>query len=244
MRAPITLLAACLAWPLGVASAAESLDNDVVPGHFRAEWPNTDFSQRVIDLDEIRSGGPPKDGIPSIDDPAFVSTEAAARWLEPREPVIAVRHGGQTKAYPLQILTWHEIVNDEVGGLPVAVTFCPLCNAALVFDRRLDGRAVEFGTTGKLRKSDLVMYDRRTDSWWQQFTGRGIVGEHAGERLRQVPSRVVAFADLAGAEPEARVLSRETGYDRDMAATRTPATTRSAATPSCSTRQPIRACRR
>jgi len=178
------------------------------------EWPNTDFDQRLVELDEIQSGGPPKDGIPPIDDPKFVSVEEADAWLDPREPVIVVTLDGETKAYPLQIMTWHEIVNDEVGAVPVSVTFCPLCNASIVFDRRKDGEILDFGTTGKLRKSDLVMYDRQTESWWQQLTGRAIVGEMAGTVLDRVPASIVAYENFREAYPQGRVLSRETGHRR------------------------------
>ncbi len=180
----------------------------------RGEWPRTDFSRALVAPGEIRSGGPPRDGIPAIDEPRFVTPAEAAAWLDPREPVVVVTLGGETRAYPLQILIWHEIVNDRLGGVPVAVTFCPLCNATLAFDRRLADRVLDFGTTGRLRKSDLVMYDRQTESWWQQFTGRAIVGELAGSVLRQIPSAIVAFAELRSTYPAARVLSRETGYRR------------------------------
>ncbi|MGH8648822.1 MAG: DUF3179 domain-containing protein, partial [Burkholderiales bacterium] len=178
------------------------------------EWRNTDFSKRTVALEEIQSGGPSKDGIPAIDRPRFVTGEAAASWIDPREPVIVFEHRGDARAYPLQILMFHEIVNDTVGGAPVAVTFCPLCNASIVFDRNVQGAVLEFGTTGKLRKSDLVMYDRQTESWWQQFTGKGIVGRFSGTELRQVPSTIVAFADFRKAFPRGRVLSRETGFSR------------------------------
>jgi len=165
------------------------------PERWKAEWPKTDFSKSSVDLKEIFSGGPPKDGIPSIDSPKFVSiAEAERSGLEDREPVIAVAIKGDVRAYPLRILIWHEIVNDKVGGKPVAVTFCPLCNSALVFERELDGRLFEFGTTGKLRNSDLVMYDRQTESWWQQFLGEAIVGELTGKRLKMVPVRIESFA--------------------------------------------------
>ncbi len=130
-----------------------------------AEWPNTDFSKSLVDLNEIISGGPPKDGIPAIDEPKFVSPKEAIEWLDAREPVIAVVIKDDARAYPLQILIWHEIANDVVGDVPVLVTFCPLCNSSLVFDRRVNGRVLDFGTTGRLRKSDLVMYDRQTESW-------------------------------------------------------------------------------
>jgi hypothetical protein len=109
---------------------------------------------------------------------------------------------------------FHEIVNDTVGGLPVAVTFCPLCNASIVFDRRVAGAVLDFGTTGKLRKSDLVMYDRQSESWWQQFTGKGIVGRYAGATLTQLPSTIAAFEDFRKGYPQGQVLSRQTGFNR------------------------------
>ena len=177
-------------------------------------WPRTDFSRKTVDLAEIQSGGPPKDGIPAIDRPRFISTREAGEWLDPREPVIVVQRQGRARAYPLQILIYHEIVNDTFMGLPIAVTFCPLCNASIVFDRRLDGRVLDFGTTGKLRKSDLVMYDRQTESWWQQFTGKGIVGRYAGSVLRRLPSHIVAYEEFRSAYPAGEVLSRRTGYSR------------------------------
>ncbi len=164
-----------------------------VATRWTAAWPKTDFSRYSINLNEIRSGGPPKDGIPPIDDPKFVPISEVTD-VKGTEPVISIRIGKDAKAYPLSVLMWHEIVNDTVGGVPVAVTFCPLCNAAVVFDRRLDGRVLDFGTTGKLRRSDLVMYDRQTESWWQQFLGEGIVGELTGKRLKFLPSRVESIA--------------------------------------------------
>ncbi len=129
-----------------------------VPSSF--EWPKTNFEKTLVDLNEIMSGGPPKDGIPSIDSPKFVAPASAADWIDPREPVIVLVLNKDARAYPLQILTWHEIVNDTVGGVPVSVTFCPLCNASIVFDRRVGAQVLDFGTTGRLRKSDMVMYDR------------------------------------------------------------------------------------
>ena len=180
----------------------------------KAEWPKTDFSRHSVDLREIQSGGPRKDGIPAIDRPGFESVRAARLWLKPREPVIALRVGDEARAYPLQILMFHEIVNDEIGGMPVAVTFCPLCNASMVFERRAGPVVLDFGTTGMLRKSDLVMYDRQTESWWQQFTGAGIVGRHAGTVLKRLPSQIVSFEEFAGTFPNGRVLTRNTGFYR------------------------------
>jgi Protein of unknown function (DUF3179) len=179
-----------------------------------AGW-DTDFSRHTVPLSEFASGGPGKDGIPSLDEQRFVSVEEAGDWLADREPVIELELDGVARAYPIQILVWHEIVNDEVAGIPVAVTFCPLCNTALVFDRRLDGRVLDFGTTGNLRNSDLVMYDRQTESWWQQFGGEAVVGEMAGATLEQVPAQIVAWEDFAQRHPDGDVLSQETGFPRD-----------------------------
>ena len=174
----------------------------------------TDFSRHTVPYDEILSGGPARDGIPPIDAPKFITPEAASKWLGDQEPVIAFELSGDARAYPLQILTWHEIVNDVVGGVPVTATFCPLCNAALVFDRRLDGVVYDFGTSGKLRKSDLIMWDRQTESWWQQFTGEGIVGELAGKKLTILPSSIISFSDFRAASPDGKVLSIDTGFSR------------------------------
>jgi hypothetical protein len=178
-----------------------------------ASW-NTNWEIHTVRYEEILSGGPPRDGIPSIDDPNFVSYEAAEEWLEDNEPVISLELNGDARAYPIQILTWHEIVNDTVGDIPVNVTFCPLCNSAIVFDRRVDGEVYEFGTSGLLRHSDLIMYDRTTESLWQQFTGEAIVGEMVGKKLVFLPSSLVSFVDFKAAYPEGVVLSRETGFDR------------------------------
>ncbi len=199
-----------------VGSALIALLPAVVTSDLGAQerW-RTDFTKRTIDLDELISGGPPKDGIPAIDDPRFISVDEAARWLERREPVAVVTLGGATHVYPLQVMIWHEIVNDEVGGIPVSVTYCPLCNTMLAFDRRFDGRVLDFGTTGRLRFSDLVMYDRQTESWWQQATGEGIIGAYAGERLIFIPSPILSWSEARRAHPDARVLSRDTGHVRD-----------------------------
>ncbi len=178
-----------------------------------SEW-KTDFQKHSVPLSEIRSGGPPKDGIPSIDKPTFETVASADKWLKPKEPVILFERNGEARAYPLQILIWHEITNDAVGGLPVTVTFCPLCNTAIAFDRRLDGRVLDFGTTGKLRFSDLVMYDRQTESWWQQVTGEAIVGELTGKRLTVLPAQIIAWETFRGHFADGKVLSRNTGFGR------------------------------
>ncbi len=168
----------------------------------------------LVDFDEIRSGGPPPDGIPSIDEPAFIRA-SDVDFLAENEPVLAVDIDGDIRAYPVQILMWHEIVNDTVGGIPVAVTYCPLCNSALAYDRRIDDRVMEFGTSGLLWNSALVMYDRQTETLWSHFTGEGIVGELTGVELEVFPVATVPWGLWRDANPDGLVLSRETGFDRD-----------------------------
>jgi len=189
----------------------------------QGEWPRTDFSRHSIDYSEIKSGGPPKDGIPAIDNPRFEDLkegqeEGWAAGLADTEPVISFSVGSDARAYPLRVLMWHEIVNDTVGGEPVAVTYCPLCNAALVFERTVNGRVLDFGATGKLRHSDLVMYDRQTESWWQQFTGEAIVGEMTGSELKLIPSRLESFARFRERFSQGRVLVPNDPAARDYGA--------------------------
>lgn len=179
-----------------------------------AGW-ETDFSNHTVALSEFASGGPGKDGIPALDEPRFVGTGEADRLLSDREPVAVVEVGrGRARAYPLRIMVWHEIVNDRIDGRPIAVTYCPLCNSTVAFDRRVDGQTLSFGTTGNLRRSDLVMYDRQTESWWQQITAEAVVGELAGAQLRVLPSQILAWRDFQRLYPDGRVLSTETGFER------------------------------
>lgn len=177
-------------------------------------WQQTDFCLRSIDLQEVRSGGPPPDGIPPLDAPVFQTLADAQSWLQPQSPVIAVAIDGQAKAYPLAILIWHEIVNDVLADRLISVTYCPLCNSALVFDRVVEGVALTFGVSGNLRNSDMIMWDRQTQSWWQQFTGEGIVGVYTGTVLELIPSQIVGFGDFSAQYPDGLVLSRETGFTR------------------------------
>ena len=177
------------------------------------DW-RTDFTKHTVPLEEIVSGGPPKDGIPAIDRPKFVAISEADGWLGEREPVVVSSVGNHAKAYPLQILVWHEIVNDVVGDVPVVITYCPLCNTALAFERLLDETLLDFGTTGRLRHSDLVMYDRQTESWWQQATGEGIVGAYAGRRLTFISAPIVSWRDFKRTYPAGLTLSRDTGHRR------------------------------
>lgn len=208
------------------ASAQEDADDEFVaqrpgqiedPGTPRFDtggW-STDFSISSVPFDEILSGGPGKDGIPAINLPQFESIEDARGWVTGPGPVIALEIDGEARAYPLAILTWHEIVNDTVGDVPVIVTFCPLCHTALVFERELGGTVHDFGVSGNLRLSDMVMYDRQTETWWQQATGQGIIGELTGAKLEFVPSQLISLEQFAQAYPDGRVLSRDTGHRRD-----------------------------
>jgi len=191
---------------LTTAQVSAQVSTETPPSWKRA-WSKTDFSKTSVDFDEIISGGPPKDGIPSIDNPRFMAAgEIRENDLASTEPVIGVVIDGKARAYPLRVLTWHEIVNDSFNGVPITITYCPLCNSSIVFDRRLDGKLLDFGTTGKLRNSDMVMYDRQTESWWQQFLGEGIVGEMTGKRLKVLPSRLESFANFRKRAPNGEVL--------------------------------------
>ncbi len=167
----------------------------------------------LVDPERIRSGGPPPDGIPPVDDPRFLSAEQVD-WLADDEPVVALEVGDDARAYPVQILVWHEIVNDTVGGRPVSVTYCPLCTSALAFDRRVGDRLVTFGTSGKLYHSDLVMYDRQTESLWSQLDGRAIAGVLTGTRLTRLPVQTLSWRHWRETHPSGWVLSRETGASR------------------------------
>lgn len=158
----------------------------------KKEFPKNSFENPTISLGEIQSGGPPRDGIPPIDNPVFLKQD---NRIGLEEPVIYLEINDEAKIYPIQVLTWHEIVNDEIGGIPVTVTYCPLCNASIVFDRRFEDEILDFGTSGRLRNSDLIMYDRQTETFWQQFTGNGLVGEYAGKTLKKIPSLLISYEE-------------------------------------------------
>ncbi len=175
-------------------------------------WTLTDFCKTTVPIGEIISGGPPPDGIPPIDNPSFESIESASAWLQPQSPVLVFAHNGIARAYPLAIMTRHEIVNDEIDGLPIAVTYCPLCNSGIVFERRIEDVTIRLGVSGLLRNSDMVMWDDVSQTWWQQFTGEGIVGQYAGETLTMLSSAMVGFGAFVEQYPEGEVLTRESGY--------------------------------
>jgi hypothetical protein len=206
------LLAACAA---PAAPTEPPSPSDAPSTDARILGWRTDFSRmsQGITQDQFLRALAGRDLIPPIDTPKFESVQEV-EFLTEAEPVIAVEVDGRWRAYPIQILIWHEIVNDSIGDVPVTVTFCPLCYTSVVFDRRLDGRVLDFGVTGYLRRSDLVMYDRQTETWWQQATGQALIGELVGHTLTILSSQLVSWADFRAAHPEADVLGRDTGNVR------------------------------
>ena len=197
-------------WVRRMASEPRPVEPSAMPPrHLDAET----FPVSLVPRERIVWGGVAPDAIPAIDDPDFEQA-SLVDWLDDREAVLVLQHEGEPRAYPIQVLMWHEIVNDEVDGRPVAVTYCPLCNSGVAFDRTVDGRTLDFGTSGSLYLSALVMYDRQTESLWTHFDGRAVVGRLAGAELEMLPMSTVAWGDFRQAHPDAEVLSRETGYDR------------------------------
>ena len=194
------------------------VDEDADPGALgRYPWP-TDWTRRTVeDWSEFQPGllsSDPRDGIPPIDTPVFETVTAAAQWLSPRDPGALVQVGGEARFYPLSILTRHEIVNDAFDDVPVAVTFCPLCNTAIAYDRRVNGEVLRFGVSGLLRNSDLVMWDESTTSLWQQITGVGVVGSFAGAELESVSTSIVSFSQFVESFPDGKSLAAESGFGR------------------------------
>lgn len=175
------------------------------PLFWEREFPATDFKKHSIDYSEIRSDSATRDSIPPINRPRFAAV-GKIKEIGDSEPVISVVVDGSARAYPIRIMLWHEIVNDRIGELPILVSYCPLCNSGVVYDRRIDGRVLAFGNTGRLRHFDVVMYDHNTSSWWQQFGGQAIVGEMLGKRLKPIASRVESFSRFRNAWPDGRVM--------------------------------------
>ena len=176
----------------------------------------TNGQKHLIPLDKIKGGGPPKDGIPSIDNPKF-SEVPDSEFVSDSDVVIGLEINGDARAYPLFILVWHEIVNDRVGDVPVAVTYCPLCYTNQVFERIIDGNEVEFGTSGKLYNSNLLMYDRWTESYWSQGLGLAVTGELTGMQLKTIPFDVITWGDWKKLHPDTLVLTTDTGHLRSYA---------------------------
>jgi hypothetical protein len=236
-RSPLARLAAALAVVMALASCSpaasesapadepaavesvqlepvEQSETEKTPSALVLSLDDPRLPAPLVDPDRVVSGGPPPDGIPPIDEPRFLAADDVS-WLADDEPVIALSLGDEHRAYPVQIMVWHEIVNDTVDGRPVSVTYCPLCNSALAFDRRVEDRVLTFGTSGKLYLSDLVMYDRQTESLWSQLEGRAIAGVLTGAQLERIPVQTVSWAQWREAHPDGWVLSRDTGATRD-----------------------------
>jgi hypothetical protein len=174
------------------------------------------FPTPLVATNEIISGGPPPDGIPPIDDPVFIPVAENLDLLDAAEAVVALEVNGEARAYPVRAMIWHEIVNDTVGGIPVSVTYCPLCNSAVSYRREIRGVETTFGTSGRLFASALVMYDRATESLWTHFDGRAVVGILTGEQLESIPSPLMAWGDFRSAYPTGQVLDwTATGFRRN-----------------------------
>ena len=169
------------------------------------EFPQTDFSKTSIPFNEIVTDGPRRDQIPPIHNPKFIKA-ADGGGVGSQEPVLTLAIGGDARAYPLRMLLWHEIVNDDVGGVPVLISYCPLCNSGVVFDRRLGGKTLSFGNTGRIRHADMVMYDQQTESWWQQFLGEAIVGELTGQQMKLIPARLESLQRFVQRHPDGKLL--------------------------------------
>jgi len=165
-----------------------------------------------VPKDEILAGGPPRDGIPALDSPTVVPADQAS-WGDD-EMVLGVRAGGEARAYPIAVLNWHELVNDTLGGEPILVSFCPLCGTGMVFERRVAGKVRRFGVSGLLYRSDLLMYDRESESLWSQISAEAVTGPLLGERLELLRSRMVEWGRWRREHPASTVLSRETGHRR------------------------------
>lgn len=186
-----------------------------IPAVAGPEMNGFDLTEATIPVEEIHSGGPPRDGIPSIDEPKFEGAEAADKWLRDKDPVVSVELEGQARAYPLRILVWHEIVNDRFGDTPVAVTYCPLCGTAMVFKARVAGLRRTFGVSGLLFNSDVLMYDRETESLWSQLAMEAVSGPAVGKELELLSGEQMNWKAWKAAFPEGRVLSRDTGTSRN-----------------------------
>ncbi|MBA2565444.1 MAG: DUF3179 domain-containing protein [Gemmatimonadetes bacterium] len=173
-----------------------------------------DLRGALVPVGEIVGGGPPRDGIPALSSSRFEPARAAD-WLGEDDRILALQANGVAKAYPIRILNWHELVNDEVGGQPVLISFCPLCGTGMAFDPLVRGRRLTFGVSGLLYNSDLLMYDRETESLWTQIGRRAVTGPLRGSQARQIPLLHTTWGSWRKEHPRGLVLSRETGHSRD-----------------------------
>ena len=178
-----------------------------------------DLTNSLIPEDQILQGGPPRDGIPSIDKPTFV-TAAGANFLKPKDRIIGVNINGESRAYPISILNWHEIVNDTIQGNPISVTYCPLCGTGIVYEGKVNGRSIKLGVSGLLYNSDVLLYDRETETLWSQILSKGVNGPLSGQKLTMVSSSQTSWGKWLKQHPNTKVLSTDTGFGRDY--TRSP----------------------
>ncbi len=186
-------------------------------GAWQREFPLTDFDSRSIELSEIDDDGNTRDSIPPVGAPVYVDADKATD-IGPLEPVLSIGINGDFRAYPLRILLWHEIVNEDIGGVPVLISYCPLCNSGVVFDRRVNGQLLTFGNTGRLRHKDMVMYDHQTESWWQQFTGEAMIGSLTGQTMKPLAARLESLEKFRKRAPNGKVLVPENDRARPYGA--------------------------
>ncbi len=173
-----------------------------------------DFTTHSIPIKEILSGGPPKDGIPALTNPKFVPAKSAD-FVKKNDRILGLIINGEAKAYPINIMNWHEIVNDVIGGMPVMVSYCPLCGTGMAFDPVIQGKKYLFGVSGLLYKSDVLMYDRETESLWSQIKKEAVTGKMTGTRLKMLPLAHTTWEGWRKKHPETKVLSTETGFRRN-----------------------------
>lgn len=185
-----------------------------VPPAFAKNLNGFDLKGSIVPAREIMKGGPPRDGIPAIDRPRYRSADQV-RYLNDDDLVLGLVHNGVAKAYPTRVLVWHEIVNTDFNGDPVVVTFCPLCGTGLAFSAIQNNRELDFGVSGLLYNSDLLMYDRQTEGLWSQIPGKAITGTLAGTRLERLPVIHLTWAEWKKQYPDSLILSKDTGYNRD-----------------------------
>jgi len=189
--------------------AKQNADNPKLP----IKGLKTDTSKSLIDLEAILSGGPGKDGIPAINDPKFTSIDEAG--FDDDTLGVLVSFDGVQRYYPYNILVWHEIVNDSIGDNKYAVSFCPLCGSAILYNREIGDETVRFGVSGLLYESNLLMYDNLTESLWSQAAGEAVVGSYTGTELEVLPMQLITFEEVKEKYPDAEVLSKDTGYKRN-----------------------------
>lgn len=215
----LLVVVVCSVWLPGALAAEPPINQHEATAFKLIQFrggPSFDLRNAIIPVREIRSGGPPKDGIPALTNPLAISA-GQATYLEDSDRVVGVALGEEARAYPLKILNYHEIVNDRLGEIPIAVTYCPLCDSVVVFDRRTEGGVREFGVSGLLYNSNVLMYDRggEPESLWSQVLAKGVSGPGAGQELKTLPVELVTWEDWRTRHPQTTILSNQTGHARD-----------------------------